>query len=104
MEQRRNIFLILKEAINNLVKYSNATEAILRAYVVEHKICIELKDFGQGFNIDLIDNKNSGGNGLRNIQQRASEIQAELYIDSVIGVGTSIRILINPTKNGGLIH
>lgn len=100
LEQRRNVFLILKEAINNLVKYANTDSAKLKACIVNNKIYIELSDSGIGFDSSLIRNTHNGGNGLKNMQQRAAEIHAEALIISSPGNGTTVRLIISPTKNG----
>lgn len=87
-ETRRNIFLLFKEAINNAVKYSNAT--LLELNVKEDKDVIEisLRDNGDGFDSDII----KRGNGLDNMGQRAKKMQTDCIIESVIGKGTSITV------------
>lgn len=87
-ETRRNIFLLFKEAINNAVKYSNAT--LLELNVKEDKDVIEisLRDNGDGFDSDII----KRGNGLDNMEQRAKKMQTDCIIESVIGKGTSITV------------
>ena len=87
-ETRRNIYLLFKEAINNAVKYSNAS--LLELYVEEqdNEIEISLKDDGDGFDMETA----SLGNGLNNMQQRARDIKAGCIIESNIGKGTSITV------------
>jgi ligand-binding sensor domain-containing protein/two-component sensor histidine kinase len=82
---RKNIYLIFKEAVNNAVKYSRATHL----HVVLHGnggIRLTIKDNGIGF---LADNK-TGGNGLRNMQARAAELNGSITITSSEHNGTSI--------------
>src|SRR6185436_5005032 len=50
METRQHIYLIMKEAINNLVKYSNCTEAAIRVRHDIGRLLIEIADNGKGFN------------------------------------------------------
>lgn len=86
MEYRQHIYLIMKEAINNLIKYSGCTKASIEMKI-EHKILkICIKDNGKGFDQQNI----TVGNGLLNMKSRADQIQAELEIESVCGVGTKI--------------
>ena len=87
---KQNIFLILKEAINNSIKYAAPTQIDLKLYKTAHKIAITISDNGRGFvYTDAIER----GNGLTNMQTRAAEIQAEINIKTAEGQGTSIRIL-----------
>lgn len=86
METRRNIFLIFKEAINNAVKYSQATVLEIRVHAFDHSIEILIKDNGKGFDFSSV----KKGNGLNNIQKRADEIGAKLILRSKENEGTSV--------------
>ncbi len=86
MEYRQQIYLILKESINNLVKYSGCTEAKI---IVQHSgshLVIDVKDNGKGFDMQ----KAKYGNGLNSMKQRAHNMHADLKITSGIGKGTAI--------------
>ena len=86
MDQRRDFYLIFKEAVNNLTKYSNATEAKVEVVHHENSIGLLVADNGKGF-----DTKNAKqGNGMQNIKQRAEKWNASLKLDSAPGKGTSI--------------
>ena len=89
MEQRKNIYLICKESINNAVKYSNCTLISVEVYHQNKIIDIRLIDNGDGFLPDEI----RTGNGLTNMLNRAKEIGATLSIDSLVGIGTSIKFI-----------
>ena len=99
-EQALQIQRILQEALNNCLKYSNATEAIFSIIAVENnRIYIQLKDNGIGFNFkqyqsDLKSNPDNTdrGYGLQNMNRRAKEIEATLLIESEITQGTSVSI------------
>ena len=86
MEYRQHIYLIMKEAINNLVKYSEANEAKIEAHHHGSHFNILIKDNGKGFDVQ----KPRSGNGLNSMKTRAKEMKAELKINSVIDQGTSI--------------
>jgi len=86
MEYRQHIYLILKEAINNLVKYSESTTASIQIKKEQGILKIGISDNGKGF---LYTKKNTG-NGLLNMKERADLIHAELKIESTPGEGTKI--------------
>ncbi len=86
MEYRQHIYLILKEAINNLVKYSESTTASIQIKKEQGILKIGISDNGKGF---LYTRKNTG-NGLLNMKERADLIHAELKIESTPGEGTKI--------------
>lgn len=95
MEERRNIYLLCKEAINNAVKYSDCSELSLNASSCDNKINFVIEDNGIGFDICLI----KRGNGVNNMMRRATESGGSLQIDSSKGKGTRI-ILIKNTSLG----
>jgi len=81
--------LIFKEAINNAVKYSEATHVRLEAQCQGHELRIILTDNGQGFDKSNVVPK-GGGNGLGNMQSRALKIRGKLNIESSTSEGTRI--------------
>lgn len=86
MEQRQNLYLLIKEAINNIAKHSCCTEAGLEICLRPPFIAINVWDNGKGF-----DTKNdSTGNGLRNMKNRARQLEAPLDIRSKKEEGTKI--------------
>ena len=88
---RREVYLIFKECINNLVKHSGCTEAALTFSISGPWLAISIRDNGKGF--DLGSNGASiGGHGLTNMQRRAQSLGGTLTIDSRIGSGTSITL------------
>jgi ligand-binding sensor domain-containing protein len=86
MEQRQNIYLIFREAINNCLKHSESKNIILDAEIDNRNIELTLTDDGKGFN----KNNPFSGNGLKNMKLRAGTIKGELEISSAIGHGTKI--------------
>jgi len=88
MEARRNLYLIFKEATNNMVKYSGAHKAMFSLKEENDKLVMLIKDDGKGFD----NNKVSEGNGLKNMKKRADEMGAILMIDSIPGNGTTIKL------------
>jgi signal transduction histidine kinase len=90
MEVRRNLYLIFKEATNNMVKYSEARRAMFAIKGEKNNLTMIIKDDGRGFNIA----GSTNGNGLKNMKQRAKEIGADFIIDSRPGNGTIIQLKI----------
>lgn len=86
LEQRKNVYLIYKEGLNNLVKYSKATLVQVTFNCTPTGLRLEIHDNGNGFEM----NGSGRGNGLRNMHSRAAEMNATLNIDSRREAGTRI--------------
>jgi signal transduction histidine kinase/ligand-binding sensor domain-containing protein len=86
MEYRQDIYLIMKEAINNLVKYADAEKAIIRAGSVGQFLRVQIADNGKGFRDETMRN----GNGIFNMKSRAALMGAELRLDSAPGKGVTM--------------
>jgi len=84
---RNNLFLIFKEAVNNLAKYSHCTKAAISLSILQNKIKMTIDDNGVGFGPGTYQSR---GNGLINMKRRAEESGAILDIISSEGKGTSI--------------
>lgn len=91
-EQRKNIYYIFKESVNNAIKHSRCTAITVNVVrLVNGQIQISITDNGKGFNIDGV-NKN---NGLHSINSRAKTIAGMLNINSVYGQGTAVVLIFN---------
>jgi len=90
MEVRKNLYLIFKEATNNIVKYAEADRALFSIKEEKNNLTILIRDNGKGFD----PYKPTEGNGIKNMKKRASEIGAKLLIDSFPGSGTTIQLQI----------
>lgn len=89
MEQRRDFYLIFKESVHNLVKYSGAGLATVKVEIQQNEILLEVKDNGIGFSKPEV----RVGTGLSSMQQRAEKWKGKLEIISAPGVGTCVRLL-----------
>lgn len=89
MEKRKNFYLIFKEAIHNAYKYSDAAVIRVKIELAGNLLQMQIADEGKGF--DMV-KQSLGGNGLKNIQQRAAEIHAQLQINSAKQQGTIIEL------------
>jgi two-component system sensor histidine kinase UhpB len=90
MEVRKNLYLIFKEATNNLVKYAEADKASFTIREEKNTLSMLIRDNGKGFDIT----RSTEGNGIKNMRKRAEEIGGRLYIDSEPGHGTTIQLRI----------
>lgn len=83
-ELRRNMFLCLKESLNNAYKYSGADQLKLSFSLEKQYLIMEILDNGKGFSIE-----NASGNGLRNMERRMKESSGQFEVSST-EKGTSI--------------
>ena len=86
---RHNVFLVVKEALQNIVKHADATEVWLRINATNLGLRIVIEDNGRGFE-QMPDD--ALADGLRNMQQRMKEIGGQCQIRSRAGKGTEIVI------------
>jgi signal transduction histidine kinase len=88
---RRSIFLAVKEALNNAVKYSAATDIRIGLEVQPSAYSFTIADNGKGF---VPDGESlptvRGGNGLKNMRLRMEEIGGNFRVKSVPGAGTKV--------------
>ncbi|MBE7172676.1 MAG: hypothetical protein INR73_19005 [Williamsia sp.] len=95
MEWRREIFLIYKEAINNIVKYANCTQVDVKLRKREHAFELSICDNGIGFDKAVkADSCQVRGNGLVNMSKRADAMKGNLQISSEKDGGTQIFLTI----------
>lgn len=94
IEQRKNLLLIYKEALNNIVKYAACKTVNIGLYLDTERLTLMIKDDGAGFDMQQSNNNNNktGGNGLKNMKARAQQIGGELVIHSAKGKGTEISL------------
>ena len=85
-EKRRDLFLIFKEAINNLAKYSECTHAHIAMKLYRKNLVMLIEDDGIGFDTHLADS----GNGLVNMKKRGESLKGRLEIKSSPGKGTRV--------------
>ena len=94
--ERQHLFLIFKEAINNVVRHGDGAKSVALSIVVQGRHLIaEIKDDGCGFTPkepDEARSKGLGGNGLPNMRERAQQLGGWLEIASSPGAGTKLRL------------
>lgn len=86
-EQRRNLFLCLKEALNNAYKHSQSNQIRLSFIQNDHEFMMKISDNGIGIN-----QEKSEGNGLRNMKRRMQEQNGHCEITTENGTHLFFRI------------
>jgi ligand-binding sensor domain-containing protein/two-component sensor histidine kinase len=93
---RQNIYLIFKEAVNNMIKYANASQFFVHISIANQKFGVTLADNGKGSDGTI----KGGGRGMKNMEKRAVEMHGSISIESDSGTGTRMELLISyPFKN-----
>ena len=83
---RRNLFLIFKESLQNIIRHADATKIEIIFDQMDNLFIMHIRDNGNGFNVQ----KTYSGNGLKNFRSRAQEMEAKFEIISEKGKGTEI--------------
>lgn len=84
---RRTIFLFVKESVNNLIKYSEATNVRIEINTGNNFFSLSIRDNGIGFNPNDLPRFS---NGINNMKHRVTEIGGEIIITSKKLSGTSV--------------
>ena len=92
VEIRRNIYLVIRESLHNVVKHANASKVWLSLKINEHEYQVKIKDNGKGFNPK---NVKFPGNGLINMKKRMKDIGGSFQIQSNNSDGTQITLIIS---------
>jgi len=85
---RREVFLIFKESINNLVRHSGCTEADISFQLSDNSLSLRVSDNGIGFDAG----KESDGHGLASLCERARSIGGQLELVSKVDHGTTVSL------------
>lgn len=83
---RREVFLIFKETINNMVKHSGLTRAEIDFRIADGYLTLRVRDNGRGFDTQ----SESDGHGLMSMRERTASLGGTLEIASVANEGTTI--------------
>jgi signal transduction histidine kinase len=103
---RHNLFLVVKEALNNIVKHAAASEARIQIALEPGMLILTIQDNGKGFAPEaaLAGHPNvSAGcqrDGLSNMRKRIESIAGSMELTSLPGRGTRVKLMItldNPT-------
>jgi len=99
IDTKVNLFRIIKELMNNVLKHAQATEANIRLFQVTDSdtITLEISDNGKGIPKEVLEGK-SKGMGLKNLEKRVEYLKGKLDIQSS-GLGTLIKVEIPLESN-----
>jgi len=94
---RRELYLILKESVNNIARHAGASEASIELSLHRHELRLEISDNGRGFDpAARVD-----GNGIASMKKRAAAFGGRLSLESRAGHGTQVRL---SARLPGLMH
>jgi ligand-binding sensor domain-containing protein/signal transduction histidine kinase len=107
-QQRHNLFMAVKEALNNAVKHSGAGEVWLRILWSDAVVVVSVEDDGRGFHPAQAQASESG-NGLANMQARLEAIGGKAEYSSQPGQGTRVRftlplVTVTPTASADSLN
>ncbi|HMK39554.1 MAG TPA: triple tyrosine motif-containing protein, partial [Bacteroidota bacterium] len=88
LEDRRQLYLIIKEAVSNIVRHSSCSYARVAIAVHRKDLRVTIQDDGRGFDSNMY----HPGNGITNMRERASAMGGHLMIESGAGGGTTIEL------------
>jgi ligand-binding sensor domain-containing protein/two-component sensor histidine kinase len=94
MEQRRDVYLIYKEALTNIHKHAYAKNVWINVEQNQNHLFMQIKDDGKGFDTNLVTHRN----GLKNLGSRVEKWHGKIQIRSEENKGTNIEIKI-PLKD-----
>jgi PAS domain S-box-containing protein len=87
---RREVFLIFKEAVNNMVRHSACSEAELEFRADDERLLLRISDNGRGFDVAAV----PAGHGLRSMHERTQRLGGHLKVLSQPGHGTTLTFTI----------
>jgi ligand-binding sensor domain-containing protein/signal transduction histidine kinase len=100
---RREVYLIFKECVNNLVKHSACSRAELELRIVNHWIVLRIADDGRGFDAARPDGNGAslGGHGLLSMRRRAAALGGTFEVESERGRGTVSTLRVPARRRDG---
>jgi len=88
-EERHNLFMAVKEALNNVLKHAHATEVRISLALEANDLRIVVTDNGCGF---VMNGSHNGGDGLNNMRERLSRIGGRLDVQTKQNSGTRVQM------------
>ncbi len=85
-EERRNLFLTIKEALHNVLKHSEADEVLIRIALQKGTLQLQVTDNGKGLPAEQL----AYGSGLRNMKKRMEAIGGQFEINGAVGTTVSL--------------
>jgi signal transduction histidine kinase len=102
---RHNLFLAIKEAVNNAAKHARAKRVLVRIIIRPEELEVSISDNGVGFDAEVpagevFDQSQRMGYGLSNMRERLAAVGGRCEINSESGQGTMVRFIIPLGRNG----
>lgn len=94
MEQRRDLYLLYKEAVNNISKHAAAKNVAIQIAIVSNHLLLSVKDDGNGFDMK----KETNRYGLRGMKERVKKWRGKITVESAVGRGTFIQVRLPVSK------
>ena len=88
---RHQLLMAVKEALNNALKHSGASEITVRLKFVDPILTVRIEDNGRGF----AENAQHGGEGILNMQRRLQSVGGTTKIESASDQGTTVSFLVS---------
>jgi len=101
------LFYIIEEAVGNARKYAQTPHIDIRFSRQGRHVLVEVQDYGKGFDVSAVSGNYEarGSLGMVNMRERAQAIDAQLRLESAVGKGTKVSLLLAirtaPSANGG---
>ena len=99
---QQELFRIIQEALNNIIKHAQAKNASVAFEATETEVCVAIRDDGNGFD-PAQPNQDRSHIGLDSMRERAQELGGKLDIKSKPGEGTEVTVTI-PIVSKGATH
>lgn len=89
-EKKNSVFRLLQEFIQNSLKHSKCRQIVVNIDKIDEKLRISIEDDGTGFDQNI----KKDGIGLSNMKRRANEIEATFELNSELGKGTKLVLIL----------
>lgn len=93
LEFRRDVFLVFKESLHNIVKHAHAKRVDLEVRAARGEFHLRIRDDGIGFDPQNFE----GGNGLKNLRLRLEQLGGRVEVDSAPQRGTTLNVWVKLT-------
>jgi two-component system sensor histidine kinase UhpB len=93
-EDRRHLYLLIKEAVNNIARHSGCRNVSIQLAAEGNRLMVEIRDDGRGFAAPGATPapSSAGGHGLKSMSARAEQLRGSLSVASTPGEGTILRL------------
>ncbi|MEH7225106.1 PAS domain-containing sensor histidine kinase [Bacillus sp. JJ1566] len=88
IHKETTIYRVVQEALTNIAKYANVSDAVVKIHEAESEVAVEVIDNGQGFT----GNEKGNGVGLFSMEERARGIGGTIMLHSEPGQGTTLKL------------